>query len=348
MFNQNGVNYAANLPAHQTSSMQELLGHRLSQYIIKQIRRRLPIELFLMVDSDIDICQPIKYMCVDDTNLPKLQDSAVNGPAKRYTIEPDSFITFHGFQKSVFEVKIADEQLTCINRSSILRQWFNDKLEYAVEVGRDALLNRFYRELSAKSHPRNTGQNAGLTRGGNDIGSKDRSITFNVDTADIFMNNIVDVIKQMPTGVTRENEFGMSASNGYIFAPSQIEQILMRTPDYNHYRLIGDCNMCGAFTDTFQRMPRGLFAITSDCIERYTCNAGGANEFHVWPVLFGKRYMGAEAKLAVDFKEYSEDREDSTIYRFKYLTHMHVYDPRYIGKAYINIEKEALPSKNCN
>ena len=336
MFGNSGINHAANLPAMDNQSLQVLFGTRLAQFVIAQYRFTLPLNLILEIDSDVDLCRTITYLCEDHSDLPNMSDSALDSGKKRKVISPPKVITFQGFCKGGFETKLSVEQLECIQQSPILNQWYNNQLATSIENGREAIMARFYRHLLTTAHPKNTGLNAGLIQGGNVVGLPTNPVKFDPENADLFMTAVVDTIKQMPRAVAPQNEFGQSTENGYIFGPRTMESVLMQVEKYLRYDSVGSCGACSLFTDVFQHMPRGLMPITSNCIESRTCNTS-AGPITIYPVLFGKRFLGAKAALRVKTKNYMSPDGESIFYCVTYYHHIHTYDARYHGVGWITV-----------
>lgn len=337
MFQNYGVNHAANLPAYDSKELQVIFGTRVSEYIIAAYRRILNLELILQIDSDVDLCKTITYLCEDDSGIVDMADTALDGPIKEQFLSMPRVKTFHGFCKGGFVFKLAVEQLECIYQSDILRNWFNSQLAASIENGRQAIMARWYRQLIASAHPKNTGNNAGLTYGGQVVGRPGAPVLFNTSNVDKFFMAVLGVIKQMPKGVMPSNEFG-SAIEGeaFIFGPSIMENVLMQAEIYSRYDA---CGVCTLFKDVFTYRPRNILPITGDCIESYTCVSGGVTHT-VYPVLFGKRYKGAKASLRVKTHNWMTDDQQSVFYQTIFYHHMYVYDPRYLGLGYIVIEQE--------
>lgn len=339
MFGNNGINHAANLPSIDNKELQVLLGTRLAEYVIFQYRRTLAINLILQIDTDVDLCRTITYLCEDHDTVPDMSDSAIDGSVKRKTIAPPKVKTFQGFCKGGFETKLSVEQLECIEQSDILSKWYNDQMATAIDNGRNAIMARFYRHLLTNAHPKNTGQDAGLTEGGNVVGSPDQPVLFDKANSDKFMTSVLNTIKQMPQAVAVENEFGQSQSDAFIFGPQSMESVFMQTDEYMKYDSVGSCANCSLFSDVFKHMPRGVMPITSFCVEKRTCDSGG-NPLTIYPVLFGKRYHGAKASLRVKTHNYMSPDGESVFYRVNFYHHIHVYDPRFLGVAWITVQNE--------
>lgn len=335
----NGINYAAGLPAIDNKELQVLIGTRLSEYVIAQYRRTLALNLFLQIDADVDLCRSITYLCEDHDTTPDMSDMAIDGVVKRKTMSPPKVKTFQGFCKGGFESKLSVEQLECINQVPVLKKWYDDQLATAIENGRNAIMARFYRHLLTNHHPQNSGLNAGLSGGGQTVGSQDNPVLFNKDNSDKFTMSVLNVIKQMPRGAMVENEFGYSEEGGFIFGPQAMESVYMQTPEYTRYDSVGDCANCGLFRDVFAHKPRGLMPITSFCVEKMTCTSGG-NSLTIYPVLFGKRYMGAKAALRVKTMNYMSPDGESVFFKTNFYHHIHTYDPRHFGVAWITVEDE--------
>jgi len=339
MFGTNSINHAANLPSIDNKELQVLFGTRLAEYIIFQYRRTLAVNLFLTIDSDVDLCRTITYLCEDHDDVPDMSDSAIDGVIKRKTMAPPKVKTFHGFCKGGFETKLSIEQLECIEQSDILSKWYNDQLATAIENGKNAIMARFYRRLLVKAHPKNTGGNAGLISGGNQVGSPNQPVLFDPANADKLMTSILDVIKQMPEVAPMPNEFGKSTQDAFIFGHPKMETVLMQVPEYYSYEIVGDCANCSLFTDVFKHKPRGIMPITSYCVESQTCENGG-DPITIYPVLFGIRYHGAKGALRVKAKNYLTEDQESVIYGVNFYHHMHVYDSRFLGVAWVTIAQE--------
>ena len=344
MFKSYGVNHAANLPAYDSKELQILFGTMVSDYVIQVYRRTLNLELILQIDSDVDLCRTITYLCEDDSGVADFSDTALDGPLKEKFISMPRIKTFHGFQKGGFLYKFAVEQLECIWQQDILRNWFNTQMNQAIEQGRQALQARWYRELMTHVHPKNTGNDAGMLYGGQVVGRPGAPVLFNPKNADLFFTSVMSVIKQMPRASLPGGEWnrGMEGE-GFIFGPSIMENVLLQAEIYSKYDA---CNVCTLFTDTFNYHPRGIVPITGDCIESYTCMSGGASHT-VYPVLFGRRYKGAKASLRIKTTSWTTQDESSVFYQTIFYHHMYVYDPRFLGLGYIVIDQnqpEVMPS----
>lgn len=335
----NGVNHAANLPAIDNQDLQNLIGSRLSDYVVAQYRRTLPLYMVLDIATDVDLCNTISYMIEDHSDLPTMSDSALNTSKKRKTLAPPKIKTFSGFCKGGFETKLSVEQLECINQSEILRKWYNTQLATAMEDGRNAIMARFYRHMLTNAHPKNTGLNAGLTTGGQKVGSPTNPIRFNPDNSDKALMSMLNVIKQMPRARSVDNEFGVSAEDGYFFGPQGIETILMQNANYNSWDVVGECASCALFKDVFTHKPRGLMPITSFCVERRVCVSGGEQKT-IYPVLFGKRFHGTKASLRIKTNNYMSNDKQSVFYSTDYYWHIHTFDNRFTGVAWWCLEED--------
>lgn len=342
MFNPNSINHAANLPSMDNKDLQVLFGTRLAQYVIQQYRRTLAVHLFLDIDSDVDLCRTITYLCEDHDDVPDMSDSAIDAGIKRKVLAPPKVKTFSGFCKGGFETKLATEQLECINQSEILSKWYNGQLATSIQNGRNAIMARFYRHAITKAHPKNTGSNAGLTGGGNQVGTQTKPVLFDPENADLLMTSMLNVIKQMPRPVSVDNEFGVSVENSYFFGPQEMESVFMQVVDYNRFDSVGECANCSLFKDVFDKKPRGFMPITSFCVESRTCQTGGG-PLTVYPVLFGIRYQGTKGSIRVTTKNYESRDGDSVFYRVNFYHHIHTFDPRFTGVAWITI-RHAQPA----
>lgn len=342
-----GVNHAASLPGIDNQDLRLIIGTRLSEYVIKRYRRTLPLMLFLDIEMDVDLCSGTTYLCEDTTDLPNMADSAIDAVLPRFTIKPPKTVTFQGFCVGGFETKLAKEQMDCINKSEILRNWYQTSLLRAIEDGKESLMARFYRHLLTHAvHPANTGNNAGMVTGGKVLGTPSNPVWIRPDTVDSWHMEIIDVTKQMPRSAPVEQEFGATTENMFLFGPAELESIYMKSDNYNDWLKVGDCNKCSMFTDTFGRMPRGIMPITSYCIETRTIQSGGQT-CKVYPVLFGHRYSGTKAALRVDTSSYKSVDGDSIFFRTKFYWHIHTYDARHMGLSWITIDNPRPETKQC-
>lgn len=352
MFKSFGVNHAANLPAYDSKELQVLFGTTVSEYIIEVYRKTLNLHLILQIDSTVELCKDITYLCEDDSGIIDMADTALDGPLKEQFIGMPKIRTFHGFKKGGFRYKLAVEQLHCIYQQDILRNWFNKQLALAIENGRQAIMARWYRQLIASAHPKNSGNNAGMIYGGNRVGALGEPVLFNPDNADKFFMAVLSTIKQMPRGSAPTSEYGRGIpEDAFIFGPSIIEDVLMQTDHYTRYDWNGPCcGMCQLFKDVFTCHPRGILPITGDCVESYTCVSGGQSHT-VYPVLFGRRYKGAKASLAIKSHDWISDDRFSVFYQTIFYHHMYVFDPRFLGLGYIVIDRpqpDVITSCNAN
>ena len=336
MFGNAGANHATNLPAMDNKDVQKLFNQRVASYIIKQYHYTLPLHLFFDITGDVDLCTQIHYLCQTEDGSPDMSDSAIDASFKRQTMNPPKIVSFSGFCVGGFETKLSVDQLECINGNSILNDWYNRELARAIDKGKEAILVRFYRMLLSSAHPGNSGNAAGLNTCDQTVGELANPVKFDKENADLWFTSVLAVIKQMPRGNYMGSEFGRSVEDAFIFGPPAMEQVLMQTDDYNSYDKVGSCANCALFSDTFNHMPRGIMPITSHCVESYTCGTG-ADAITVYPVLFGRRYMGAAGQMRVTSKMYEEESSDAIINRVKFYHHGHVYDSRHLGVAYINI-----------
>lgn len=340
MLDSYGVNHAANLPAYDTKELQVIFGTKVSEYIIAVYRKTLNLQLILTIDQDVDLCKTITYLCEDDKGVADMSDTALDGALKPQFISMPRVKTFHGFCKGGFKYKLAVEQLECIWQQEILRNWFNSQLATSIENGRMAIMARWYRQLIVSAHPKNSGNNAGMTYGGQVVGDIGAPVLFNTDNCDKWFMAVLNVIKQMPNSPTPDNMWAEGIDDdAFIFGPSIMESVLMQTDLYNQWQYVGDCAGCAYFKDVFDRKPRGIMPITGDCIESYTCESAGESHT-VYPILFGRRYKGAKASLRIKSYNYMSQDQQSVFYETYFYHHMHVYDSRFLGIGYIVIEQE--------
>ena len=345
--NHNGVNHASGLFALDNKDLQVVLGTRLANLVITIYRRTLPIHLILEIDSGVDLCSTVTYLCEDNTDLPQLSDSALDALIPRHQIAPPKVVTFSGFCKGGFETKLAKEQMECINQSEILREWYQSSIMRAVEDGKNALMARFYRHLMTHAvHPKNTGMNAGLVEGGNVLGTPSDPVLLTPDTVDVWHMALVNTVKQMPRSNPVVQEYGASAENMFIFAPPILESLYMKNENYNSWAISGDCASCSMFKDTFDRMPRGIMPITSYCIEKRTVVNGGV-KCTSYPVLFGKRYMGTKAALRIDTKNYESPDGDSLFFKVSFYHSIFTFDCRYMGISWVSIQDTQPETISC-
>lgn len=346
-----GVNHAANLPTYDTKDLQIIFGTMISDYVITVFRRVLNLHLILQIDSSLDLCKTITYLCEDDSGIADMADTALDGPIKEQFISMPKVRTFHGFAKGGFRHKLAAEQLECIMQSDILRNWFHNQLAQSIENGRQALMARWYKELIIHAHAKNSGNNAGMLYGGQVVGELGAPVLFNPDTVDKYFLSVLEVMKQMPLTASTTTEWnrGLDSGDWFMFGPSIIEGILMASPQYTNWAQNGcDCAACALFKDVFTCKPRGITILTGDCVESYTCTSGG-DTHTVYPILFGRKYKGAKAALRVQSHQWVTEDQQSIFYQTIFYHHMYVYDPRFLGVSYIVIEREQPPViASCN
>ena len=346
-----GVNHAVGLPALDNESLKIVLGTRLSNYMITQLRRTLPAQLFISIDADIDMCTSTTFLCEDFSDAPRLQDSALDGTVKRRTVTPPKTVSFRGFHKGAFEYKIAKEQMECVNRSQVLKRWYMNNMMRAVEDGRQSIMARFLRYLMTNGvHPDNMGNNAGLTTRGHVLGTRTDPVELNPNDfqgIDDWYVELLAVARQMPDNGMADSEFGRSKENLFIFGDVKLEDLLMRTPEYNNASLMGEsCRACAYFSDAFDKMPRGIMHITSYCTE--TINVQNGNTCcKVYPVLFGKRYQGTKASLKVENKNYDSLDGESHFFRTTFYWNIYTYDCRNLGLSYVTIADRKPKIKSC-
>ena len=350
MYKSFGVNHAANLPAYDSKELQRLFGTTVADYVIQTYKRTLNLQLILQINSDVELCKDITYLCEDDSGIADMADTAIDGPLKEQFLSMPKIKTFHGFKKGGFRYKLAVEQLECIWQQEILRNWFNTQLAQAIENGRHAIMARWYRQLIASVHPKNTGNNAGMLYGGNKVGTPSNPVIFDKDNADLFFTSVLSTIKQMPRAASPTGEFGRGIEeDAFVFGPSIMEDVLMQTEKYYRYDWNGSCCAeCQLFKDVFSCHPRGILPITGDCIESYSCVSAGETH-RVYPILFGRRYKGAKASITVKSHDWMSEDQFSVFYQTIFYHHMYVYDPRWLGLSYITIEDRKPPViASCN
>jgi hypothetical protein len=341
MYGQSGINHAANLPAVQNDDISRIFNQRIASYVIQTLHYSLPLNLILDIDSDVDLCNTINYLCQSDDNIPEFAGTALNAGGKRQTLSPPKIIQFNGFCIERMEVKLNTVQITCINQNPILRAWYNSQLQTAIDRGRETIMRKFYRELLNKAHSKNSGNMAGMQHMNQVVGTLAAPVLFDANNADKWFTSVLEVVKQMPKlgGDFAGSEFGHSSENAFIFGPPGMEQVLMQTDQYNSYDKVGDCAACSLFRDTFVHKPRGIMPITSHCIESYDCVTADAT-YTVYSVLFGKRNIGAKASIRVETDNYMTEDKESMIYKTLIYHHMHVYDCRFFGKGAITIQAD--------
>lgn len=339
MFGNSGANHAANLPAMDNKDVQKLFNQRVSEYIIKQYYYTLPLHLFFTIESNVDLCEQINYLCQVDEGAPDMEDSAIDGKLNRHTMSPPKIVSFSGFCVGGFETKLATDQLQCIKGNSILFDWYNNELARAIEKGRNAILVRFYRMLVANAHPENSGNNAGLQTHDQIVGSIREPVLFDKQNADLWFSSMLAVVKQMPSPSMPDDTYGVSTENAFMFGHPSMEQVLMQVEAYSSYDRVGDCASCALFSDVFNKKPRGIMPITSFCVESYTTKSA-SGEITIFPVLFGRRNMGAAGQLRVTSHLYTTEDGESQINRIKFYSHGHVYDSRCLGLGHIVIKTD--------
>ena len=343
-----GQNHASGLVAMDNKDLQLLMNQRLSNYVIRVYQHTLPINLFLSVDMDVDLCGSISYLCEDTTDQPHIADSALDALVPRQQISAPRVVSFNGFCMGGFETKISKEQLECISQSEILRNWYQSSLMQAVERGKDSLMARFYRHLLVRAvHPKNTGMAAGLESDPQVLGTPTNPVILTPENIDVWYVALLSVIRQMPRSVPAENQYGLSTENSFLFGPTALENLNMKNPEYNSWMTVGECASCGLFSDTFQRMPRGIMPITSYCIEKRQCKSGGKTR-NVYPVLFGKRFLGTKASLRVDTTSYDSLDGGSHFFKTNFYWSIHTYDCRFMGLSWITIEDTQPETVACD
>lgn len=333
----NGKNFASPLGSFDNAASIALMGTRISSYVIRNFSFSSALPLFLSIDSDVDLCGSISYICDTAPAVPTLSDSAVDGVYDRHGISPPKIVTFNGFCKGGVEYKLPKDLLQCVNRSELTRGLMQSTLSSQVAAGRQAIAARFLRHLRAKGiDPSNTGMNAGLITHSKALGTPAEPLLFSPETADSVIMNINDVIREMPHGAM-DAPFIPSANNGFMHTHDSVTSVLRRAPEYSDYATIGDCAGCPTFSAGFNRMPRGLLTLTDFCTESMTMDSGGS-PCVIYPILFGRRFSGTKASIRVETSNYTEDVTDSVIFRIVFYWHIHTFDPRYLGLAWVKIE----------
>ena len=343
-----GVDHASPLPAMDNEALRVLVPARLSPYVIEELRYTLPAHLFISIDMDVDLCQSVAYLCEDTTDLPRFNDGALDGPTKNVTLSPPKIKEFHGFHKGSFQTKLAKEQLECMRRSPVLMAWYRKSLERAVEDGKQSIMARFYRfVMTHGTHPKNTGNNAGLVESGYYLGTPENPILLKPDESlELFYRSLLAVADQMPMAGQPENKYGMSHDNLFLFGPVSLEYLAMGHKDWNSWDKMGDCAACSMMDGAFKRNPYGIYHITSRCIESRICQAG-QSQMKSYPVLFGRRYQGVKAAIRVETKTYESNDGESIFFRANFYFHIHAYDCRNMGVAWVTIDNPKPQLAQC-
>ena len=347
MANTSGVNHAANLPSVTNNDINELIGVRLSDIMIMSIRHSLPMNMILSIDADVELCRTIVYLCESKQDIPNFSDSALDTGDHRHTIEPPKTVRFSGFCKGGFETKLSKEQLECINQSDVLRQWYASSINQAVEDGKTAIIARFYRHMVTNGvHPDNTGNDAGLETGGHVLGTRATPIKLTPDTVDDFLVELIGVAGQMPRASQVENQFGAGPGDLFVMTRPEIENLYLKSDKYNNYNIQGECGACSMMRDAMDVMPRKILHLTSYCVEGYVITNGG-NSCVAYPVLFGRRYQGTKAAIRVDTMNYESLDKSSTFFKTSYYWHIHTYDCRDLGLAWVTFETTHPETTTC-
>lgn len=348
-YQSSGVNYAANLPAFDNSQLSALFFNRVAGYLLRQLELTFPLHLLLNIQTTIDLCESVTYLCEDTDDSAALQDTALDSIVKRERLgSPPKAITFSGYNVASMEFKIASDQLYCINRSPILRQWYMNSLNRALENGKQAIFRRFYRHLMNYAvHPDNTGNQAGMLSHNAMVGSPTQPILVNNETVDYWLLELLKVAKEMPTmTMLPDNFYGMTAANLFAFAPYQLEDIYMKAPSYNTFWMTGACASCTWMQSVFDKHPRGFFHITTPCLDRRVIKSGDKT-CYVYPVLFGVRYRGTQAALQTDMFTYQTQDRESLIIRINFRYQIYTYDCRFMGVSWIMLEETHPPLAVC-
>lgn len=342
-----GVDYASPLPAMENSALSTLIPARLSPYVISTLRYTLPLQLFISIDMDVDLCQKVAFLCDDTTDTPRASDGAIDGPTSRVTVNPPRIKEFHGFHKMSLEAKLAKEQLDCMQRSSILMAWFRRELDRAIEDGRQAIMSRMYAYLmSSGIHPKNTGDAAGLRDSVYTLGTPRNPILLDPDSKhgiNTFYSQLKGVIRQMPDFGQPDNEFGKSTDNAFLFTNALIEDVL---DQYDTWNDSDACPRCTMMDGVFKVMPKGIYHITSRCVFSRVCKHGNET-LRTYPVLFGKRYQGVKAAIRVENRTWESQDGESIFFRTNFYFNIYAYDCRNFGLAWIAMKPRKPELVSC-
>lgn len=343
--------YASGLPQETNKDLQSLFANVISSYVIANFAHTLPLNAILPIGTSVDLCGGTSYLVDDPTTVPDLNDTAVDSFVNRRTLTPPRMINFNGWVKSELETKLGAEQLHCINQSPILKQWFNRALDRMVSDGRDAIMARFYRHMMSHVPPANTGLKAGFESKRFVLGDPANPVVIKDndggESVDRWLRELLNVVKEMPRSAPVENEYGVSAENSFLFGPTEIEHAYMASDKYNTYNSVGDCAGCSLFTDTFDKMPRGIFPLTSFAVEKREVVTAAGQKCTIYPVLFGKRNIGTEANLSVQTSNWMTPDKKSFIFNTTMYSSIHTYDPRYLGVSWVTFEQTRPQTKNC-
>lgn len=345
-----GVDHASPLPAMDNAALKVLVPARLSPYVIEELRFTLPANLFISIDMDVDLCQTVAYLCEDTTDVPRFNDGALDGPTKNVTLSPPRIKEFHGFHKGSFQTKLAKEQVECMQRSPILMAWYRKSLMRAVEDGKQAIMARFYMYAMTNGvHPKNTGNNAGLVESGYVLGTPEEPIILNPNDetgVDDFYDSLLEVADQMPMAGQHENDYPMSQDNLFLFGPTKLKQTARQYRRWHDYDKIGPCGACYMMDSGFDRMPYGIMHITSRCVHSRVCKTGNQT-LKSYPILFGRRYQGIKAAIRVDTRTWESQDGESIFFRTNFYFHIHAYDCRNMGIAWVAFENRKPRTIAC-
>ncbi len=334
-----GVQYANGMVNPLTEDIQDLLGYRLSDKYIQNVRKRSPVSLFVNIDMDIDLCRPLAYAIEQKPCSTGFSDSVLGGSVKAQQWDnAPKFKTFHGYREIVKLTKVHKDALTCMEQSDVLMRSMLNDANNGIEEANTAIMNTFVNEILAGGYsPANTGNNAGLQWGGQKLGTPDQPLIFDEDNADKVIRQILGTIKQMPDYSMPMNEFGSSSDNMYWVGHTSMEEVLMGTPAYNSWANIGDCAGCNMFSDVFNKKPRNIMPIGTSCLPARICKTAG-EDLTVYPIIFGRRYDGHQGAIRVETDTYQSEDRDWNYHRTKIKYNFHTYDCRNTGVAWVAVK----------
>jgi len=346
--NHQGVNHATGLPAIDNKDLQIIIGTRVSSYMISTYRTQLPLMAILNIETDVGLCSTETYLCEDTTDLPQISDSALNAKLPPSVISPPKTVTFTGWCFGGFVTKLSRVQLQCINQHEVLRNWYQFSLARSIEDGKQSIVARFYRHLLTRAvHPENTGHAAGMMGDPQELGTASRPVLVSPETSHLWVNSMLNVVKQMPRAVPPENgEWGQSVEDAFFLAPAIVENTFRLSEYYNSYDRVGDCAGCHTTRQTFDRMPYGMLAITSYCNDKRVIETAGGTCI-VYPVLFGRRYMGTKASLRIDTMNYESADKESVFFKTTFYWQVYTYDCRFLGISWITIRNPQPETVTC-
>lgn len=326
----------------QTDAL-NLAGYLLSEKYVENMRNRSPISLIMNIDYDFDMCRPTAYAYENDTSCDTgFSDAVIGGNVKPQGWEPtDEYKVFHGYRMMSKLVRIHKDKFECMQQDDfVMRQWLRDSdrnIEQAIEQIKAEFLNFL---LAKGIHHDNQGNEAGLIRHDAQLGLITMPLRGSADNMDNIIMEMLKVQRQMPKNNMPLTPYGDPTDNMFFWSDSSLESVLMKTPAYNSWQLIGDCAGCSMFDTTFSKKPRGMMPIGSDCIPATICKSAGKDR-RVVPILFGTRNMGINAAIKVETSTYPSEDGKWLNFLTEIKYNINSYDCRYLGKAYIAIEDEA-------